>query len=286
LKRRLLRAGTAFAVSLLLTASCIQNSWREGIRCGPIGCPAPFACCRGLCLSSCSDASDVGHNDAGADAASDGQDAGPALVISVDFVGPGQPMGLTEVAGVTRAAYWNSAAGEKGSISNLISWTGAGTGAALSWITPPEGLGPLGTGLLGYADAPGDVRMMNGYIRFTMSPSLATVTVTALPDSVAARGYDLYIYAAGSVPPNDSWTYRYALSSSAGPATIVQNGPTPTTFTGFTPVGSTDGTPNYVVFSHLTNASFTLTATALHADVSPQEGPPINGFQIVSPAAP
>jgi hypothetical protein len=231
-----------------------------------------------------------GASDAGqrADAASDAPDAGPSLVISVDFVGPGRPLGLTEVAGVTRAAYWNSAAGEKGSIPNLISWTGAGTGASLSWTTPPEGLGPLGSGLLGYVDAPGDVRMMNGYIRFTMSPSptTASVTVTALPDSVAARGYDLYIYAAASVLQNDSWTYRYALSSSGGPAALVQNGPTPTTFTGFVPFGSTEGMPNYVVFSHLTNASFTLSATALHDDLSPQEGPPINGFQIVSPAAP
>jgi hypothetical protein len=195
-----------------------------------------------------------------------GQGGATPTVISVDFVGGGVVMGTTEVAGVVRAARWNSAALATGSLASLTTSTGAATTAAVSW----NGENVF---QLGIADAPGDARMMNGYL----DPfGTATVIVTGLPASFTARGYDLYVYANGVVPADDARSGSYAVGAMT--MTLMQAGSS--SFAGTYVQSSGGGAGNYLVFHNLTAGSFTLSATPGTAISSRRS--PLNGFQIVA----
>lgn len=226
----------------------------------------------------------------GAAGGAGGAGGSPTLVLSIDFIGGkfgtggaggttaagAVTMGPEEVAGVKPASHWNGASGPSGATQGLVLSDGLVTTASATWVSPTT---TAGTGIWtnGYADAPGDVRMMNGYIDPTSSSLPASVTITGLPASLTAAGYDVYVYGGGDIRSANTRTCRYAIGTSSSTASEV--GPTATTFKGYT-LARNGGTGNYVVFRNLTAASFTLTATP---GTSTPSRAPVNGIQIVSP---
>lgn len=214
--------------------------------------------------------------------------AGPQI-LSIDFVGgktvaagggggtelvPYIAMAATEIAGLKRAANWNGAVGPMGTATALMLMDGTATTASVTWRSPLTAANP-GIWQNAYLDAPGDVRMMNGYLDPTATASPATVTVTGLPASFGAAGYDVYVYATGDIPNAAVRTYKYEIGNTM--VMVTQTGPNPAAFPGYV-VAPAAGT-NTVIFHNVTGTSFTLTATPANAA---QRGP-VNGLQIVSP---
>jgi hypothetical protein len=185
-------------------------------------------------------------------------------------------MAATETAGFKPATHWNSAIGLNGTASALVSSDGATTDAAVTWSSPFRS-GSTGIWHIGFADSPGDVRMMNGYLDPSDPAMPGTVTVSGLPTSVAAPGYDVYVYTLGDIANNPTRTYRYTIGATS--FTVSQSGATPTTFGGYK-LAPQNGAGNYVVFKSVTGTSFTLTATPVGGT---QMRAPVNGIQIVSP---
>jgi hypothetical protein len=228
----------------------------------------------------------------GAGAAGSGGAAGTGqVVLSIDFIGGRPPMGgaggmnviaapamtATEVAGVKPVAHWNGAANISGTLASLVLADGTATSASVTWNSPSMGTNP-GEWMMGFADMPGDTRMMNGYLDPVTTAMPAVVTVSALPASITAAGYDVYVYVDGDVgtTPNTR-TYNYAIGSAM--FTVSQTGPVPTSFTSFT-LAPAGGAGNYIIFRNVTGAAFTLTATP---GTGTATRAPVNGLQIVSP---
>lgn len=193
-------------------------------------------------------------------------------------------LSATESAGVKPATHWNGAPGGAGVLTALALSDGTITAALVTWNSPASAT-QRAVWSIGYADAPGDVRMMNGYLdpHGADSPDApATIVVSGLPAAITMGGYDVYVYASGQVEKVGwSRTSRYAIGTSA--ITISQPGPSPTTFSGYLPA-SPDGMGNYVVFRNLTTATFTLTATPGPSTAAAGDRAPVNGIQIVSPS--
>jgi hypothetical protein len=190
---------------------------------------------------------------------------------------PATAMTAAEVAGVKPASRWNSAPGSSGALAALALSNGALTTAGVTWSVPALTGGP-GEWTKGFTDAPGDVRMLNGYLDPLASTSPATVVVSGLPTAITASGYDVYVYLTGEVRSATTRTAKYSLGAMTFTAT--EAGPTATTFGGFSLVGAS-GAGNYLVFKNLTGASFTLTATP-GTGQTPRA--PVNGLQIVAPS--
>ncbi len=218
-----------------------------------------------------------------------GAGGGESVALSIDFVGGRSstgagpmtfvsdvPMSVSEVAGVKPAAQWNGAVGPIGSLPNLTLSNNVVTTAAVSWTSQNSAAGP-GVWNHKYAETPGDVRMMNGYLDPLSSSSPATVTVSNLPIALTTSGYDVYVYSSGEITTATTRTCRYAIGNMS--YTVTEVGPTSTTFPGFTEARD-GGKGNYMVFRKLTSASFTLVATP-GTTATPRA--PINGIQIVSP---
>ena len=146
----------------------------------------------------------------------------------------------------------------------------------VTWNSPAMGTAP-GEWKNPYPDAPGNARMMNGYLDPSAAATPATITVSGLPATITTGGYDVYVYVVGDIPSAGTRTYRYAIGGTT--FTVSQTGPAPTTFPGFT-LAPPNGAGNYVVFRAVTGASFTLTATP---GTGTQTRSPVNGIQIVSP---
>ncbi|HVT09871.1 MAG TPA: hypothetical protein VHO67_20555 [Polyangia bacterium] len=211
------------------------------------------------------------------------------VIVSIDFVG-GRPsasgsggsglmdspsMAATEKAGLKPAANWNGASGITGTLANLHASDGSATAAAVTWSSPAV-YGQPGEWTNGFTDAPGDVRMMNGYLDPVAPGSPATVKVSGLPAAIAAS-YDVYVYAHGDIPDSSTRTYQYAIGSTT--VTVSQTGPS-TPFPGLTPATS-GGSGNVIVFRKVSGAAFTLTATP---GTGAQSRAPVNGLQIVWPS--
>jgi hypothetical protein len=131
---------------------------------------------------------------------------------------------------------------------------------------------------VGFADMPGNTRMMNGYLDPVQAAMPAVVTVSGLPASITGGGYDVYVYIAGDVGTGTSTrVYNYAIGTTM--FSVSQTGPTPTSFTSFA-LAPAGGAGNYIVFRNLTAATFTLTATP---GTGSAQRAPVNGVQIVSP---
>jgi hypothetical protein len=200
------------------------------------------------------------------------------MIISVRFVGGRTggssgttTMNATESAGFKPATNWNSATSSTGTLSSLAAADGSTTTASLTWNSP-------GVFTVPFTDASGDAHMMNGFLEARDAVS-ATISVT-LPISMSG-GYDVYVYCYGNIDPTTR-TYQYKIGSTTH--TVSQTGRSVTTFPGHTraPEG---GAGTYVVFSNVTGASFTLTATpASSTAVPPVLRAPVNGIQIVYPS--
>ena len=105
-------------------------------------------------------------------------------------------MAATEVAGVKPVARWNGAANIMGTLANLLLADGTATTASVMWNSPSMGSNP-GEWMVGFADMPGNTRMMNGYLDPVTASMPAVVTVSGLPASITAGGYDVYVYVTG-----------------------------------------------------------------------------------------
>jgi hypothetical protein len=186
-------------------------------------------------------------------------------------------MAAADVAGVKPVARWNGAANIMGTLPNLLLADGTATSASVMWNSPSMGSNP-GEWLVGFADMPGNTRMMNGYLDPAAASTPAVVTVSGLPTSITSGGYDVYVYVTGEVGTGTSTrTYNYAIGTAM--FTVSQTGPTPTSFTSFT-LAPAGGAGNYIVFRNLTAATFTLTATPGTGNATRA---PVNGLQIVAP---
>jgi hypothetical protein len=216
--------------------------------------------------------------------------AAAVRIISVDFVGgrtlgSGIPMGPTEIAGAKPAANWNSALGGMGMLTDLVFSDGVSSGASVTWSPPIQTGGDPGTYSIGYTDAPGDVRMMNGFLGPSWSSIPAAgatlLTVSGLPASFANGSYDVYVYVLGS--PVTMRSYQYAIGNTA--ITVVQTtGPPIPPATPYPYMVAPDmGMGTHIIFRGVTGASFALTVKpAGGTTTSPRA--PVNGFQIVSPS--
>ena len=210
--------------------------------------------------------------------------------LSIDFIGGRSPstgaggadlvsshvMSPTEIAGVKPAAHWNGAMGAMGVLTNLVLSNGVAIPAVVTWSSPATAASP-GVWDHGYADAEGDVRMMNGYLD-PLTPAMpATVVVAGLPLAITAAGYDVYLYVSGDIRSSTTRTGRYNIGATSFAASEM--GPT-SAFAGFI-LASQGGFGNYIVFKNQTGASFTLIATP--GTTTPSRAP-VDGIQIVSPA--
>lgn len=192
----------------------------------------------------------------------------PATGIGVNFVGTHSVlMGSAESAGVVGKTNWNNATGSARSTPMaLIYDNGADSGATMTWAA-------AGTWMTPITDGAGNRRMMKGYLD-TTSTSTTTVTVSGL----AARTYDVYVYADGA---NGSYS-RTAAYTISGPGItttrITLTDPPSTNFSG-TFTQASDASGNYVKFT-INATGFTLTAKPVSGGSTTLRAP-INGIQIV-----
>ena len=211
------------------------------------------------------------------------------MIISVDFVGGGLAgntgtvvMAASESAGVKPATHWNSAASRAGTLSSLVLADGTLSSASITWNSPLPSGATSATWSLYLTDAPGDVRMMNGYLDPRAVASPVTVSVTGLASPMSS-GYDVYVYCYGDIYLVETRTFRYTIGSTTH--AVSETGISVHAFAGFTPVTSEGGTGNYVVFHNVTGTRFTLTATPGTAGTSTSsQRAPVNGIQIVYPS--
>jgi hypothetical protein len=195
-------------------------------------------------------------------------------------------MAVTEVAGFKPASHWNSANGPMGSLSSLVFSDGSNVvGANATWDVP-LGTGNAGIWRIGYADAPGDVRMMNGCLNpgwtgaSPPSTPVTIVTVSGLPAPIDQQ-YDVYVYVLGGIPGSETRAYEYTIGTTT--IAVTQVGPTPTTVTSPYPYKLANaGAGNYIVFKQLTGSSFKLKARPGGTSTTPRA--PVNGIQIVWPS--
>jgi hypothetical protein len=211
-------------------------------------------------------------------------------IISIDFVGGGSAvdsgatgtvaMAATESAGVKPATHWNSAANRTGTLASLVLADGTTSSASVTWNSPIASGETSATWSLHFTDAPGDVRMMNGYLDPRATASPATVTVSGLPSPMNS-GYDVYVYCFEEMTWGDTRISKYTIGSTTH--TVKQTEPPlVTSFAGFT-LAPEAGAGNYVVFKNVTGTSFTLTATPA-SSASGAVRAPVNGIQIVYPS--
>src|SRR5271168_1296246 len=191
-------------------------------------------------------------------------------VISIDFVGTGNPMGSSEVAGIVPKSNWNGAIGAVNQSGlPLADETGTATTAVVTWTAD-------GIWAESLVDQPGNVRMMEGYLD-NGQQNTSVVTVTGLPPD--PNGYSVYVYADGSISSGTN-TGTYQISGAGITSSSVSltygaqfNG----TFTQATP---TSPNGNYVVLTIPAVSAFTISAIPTAA-TSGYKRAPINGLQIV-----
>ena len=193
----------------------------------------------------------------------------PAAGIGIDFSGnSGAVMAPDDRAGVVPQANWNDAPGAASAAAlALLDATGAATSASVTWRAN-------GAWSLPIDDAPGDMRLMRGYLD-TSSTSVTTVTVTGLP----SRTYDVYVYADGDNRAySRSGVYRLTPAGGAG-TDVGATDPPGANFSG-TFVEAAGGSGNYVKFT-VTGSGFTVTATPSSASPGASLRAPLNAIQIV-----
>jgi hypothetical protein len=218
-----------------------------------------------------------------------------AQVISVDWYGGGggggttqEVMGPTESAGVVPRTNWNSLTpNTQAAPQTLITDTGS-AGGNVVWTS-------ANTWNVGHVQAPGDLRMMKGYID-TNDTSITTVTVAGLPSSITSAPYSVIVYTDGdngtqarvgrySIGDQVLWT-RDAGGAFTGVYSQGQTSIDPlpgATGTGLDNQGVAAGAVpagNYLIFSGLTGDTFTLAAQA-SVSAGGTNRAAINGIQIV-----
>ncbi len=104
----------------------------------------------------------------------------------------------------------------------------------------------------------------------------STLTVSNLPTSITANGYDVYVYSDG-----DNGGATRAGSFALGATTQVLTDAAGAKFNGTFYQAVSGGNGNYLIFSNQTAASFTITATPGTASDGNARAP-LNGVEIVA----
>jgi hypothetical protein len=192
----------------------------------------------------------------------------PAGAIGIDFVGTStSTMAASEQAGVVVQSHWNSAVGAvRTSALALVDGNGAATGAGLTWTSHNGWQTPI-------ADAPGNARMMKGYVD-TTSTSTTTVNVTGLPP----RAYDVYVYVDGANGTSER-SGAYTISGAGITTKTITAVDAASTDFSTTFTQAIDSAGSYVKFT-ITACGFTLTAAPSAAATTTRRAP-VNGIQIV-----
>jgi hypothetical protein len=234
--------------------------------------------------------------------------------ISVDFYGTGggggtlqSQMGPSETAGVVPLGNWNSFApvgqatggtpGSQATPQPLVDDTGAATGASVVWTSNNTWNTPI-------TEAPGDFRMMKGYID-TNDTSITSVNVTGLPAALTAQPYAVILYYDGD---NGTQTRvgKYSIDADAGDATFWGRDAASSSFNGAYVLGATPIDPlpgatgtgldsqgtaaaavpagNYLIFPDVMGSSFTISAQASVSSGTTNRAA-IQGIQIVPMSA-
>ena len=183
----------------------------------------------------------------------------------IQFVGNAAPIIAGESAGVISVSNWNNATGSSGTLAQAKDNLGLPSGVSVSYAS-------AGTWTIGLPDAPGNIRLMNGYLD-TSDTSTTTVTVSGLPTSFVSNGYDVYVYC------NSDGTNRAGIYKIGGASIQAQDN---AQFNG-TFVQANNSAGNYVLFSGQSGSGFTLTATPDQSVGGFRA--PVNAIQIVSRAA-
>jgi hypothetical protein len=197
-----------------------------------------------------------------------------ARAVSIDFVGTvTSVLAPAAVAGVVPKAHWNSARGAvRLAPLPLVDETGAGTSAAVTWISN-------NTWMLPIVESSDNATMMRGYLD-TASATATTVTVSGLVPAT----YDVYVYADGD---NRSFLRSATYWIGGGGLTATTRtltDPAGTDYAGTFARAVGGGAGNYLHFT-ISGGAFTLVATPLDGSTSTRRAP-INAIQIVPrPAA-
>jgi hypothetical protein len=179
-------------------------------------------------------------------------------------------MAASEVAGVVAKSNWNAATGASSSAPLvLVDETGTSTNVAVSWTSDDIWDQPI-------TDAPGNVRMMKGYLDNGFQDT-TTVTVTGLPSD--PNGFNIYIYADGaSNSSSNTGIYQISgpgITTSSVTLTYKSN------FSGtFTQATASSPVGNYLVLTIPNVSGFTLSAIPSTA-TSGYKRAAVNGIQIV-----
>lgn len=183
----------------------------------------------------------------------------------------GSALDPNAVAGVpgVESANWNNASDAQGTISNLVRdtlSTSAPSGASGSWFCTD-------TWSAGGNDNFGsdDYKLMNGYLDQNEVPSVITISITNLPDDMAAS-YDVYVYFLGdSVRRGGVYTVNGV--SKFGFVCVDCTGP------GYMDAGQVvpPAKGNYLVFQGLSGNTVSITS-----DNDIDFRSPINAIQVVA----
>lgn len=218
-----------------------------------------------------------------------------AQVVSIDWYGGGggggttqEVMAPTETAGVVPRANWNSLTpNTQATPQNLITDTGS-AGGNVVWTSQ-------NTWNTGHVQAPGDLRMMKGYID-TNDTSVTTVTVAGLPSSITSEPYSVIVYVDGDngtqTRVGNYWigdqTYWVRDPGGAFTGAYTQGqtavdplpGATGTALDNQGTAASAVPAGNYLIFSGLTGDTFTLSAQASLSSGTTNRAA-INGIQVL-----
>lgn len=214
-----------------------------------------------------------------------------AQTISINFQNPGGA--ITGTTGFVPTANWNNASGSftpdpslYGSLTNLVDSNGIATGVDLSYV----GAGYQNAAISGGSSD--DRALLNSFSYGSASYPLS-VTLSSL-DSVYSGGYDVYVYFTNA---NSFHVIGYTLGSTTVYSRTMGNydfgslgwvnGQTETLPT---PVDGNDYLDipqgNYVKFSAVSGASFTLNVSNPSVNGSGFNYAAISGLQIVAAGAP
>ncbi len=180
-------------------------------------------------------------------------------------------MSSSESAGVIPKTNWNNASSAARSTGlTLFDENGTSTTATVTWHAD-------GIWSLPITDAPGNVRMMAGYLDNGLQGT-TTAVVAGLPSN--ANGYSVYVYADGDNKANvRSGLYRIS-GTGITTASVTLTDAANTNFSGsFTQANNSNG--NYVLFTIPGGVSgFTISAIPSTSSDGTQRAP-LNGIQIV-----
>jgi len=203
---------------------------------------------------------------------------GPGGVFGTDY----PPMDPTEVAGVVAQANWNNAVG------NMVGENGA-IGFSIGPLTDQNGIALTGTSVTfgavytwttGLPDAPGDSRLMGGYID-SSHVSFTVISIAGL-SALTAGSYDVYVYSNGD--GHNGRRGFFFLGGLGGTVKECQDfGPFDPT-AGYAEDKQDGNGGNYLHFTQVTGGTLLLLATPQNPNDPTDNGfrAPINAIQIVA----